>query len=111
MATGMGKLEPMWMGSLHKNIQFMLEFLKDPLVVLHLYYYTLMTFLMMLSVILLFMLILLYSKCEWASDLWQQLELASELEPDLRDTVDWGRKWLVDFIAELVSFDQLVLMM
>ena len=55
--------------------------------------------------------ITLYSKCEWASDLWQQLELASELEPDLRDTVDWGRKWLVDFIAELVSFDQLVLMM
>ena len=32
----------------------------------------------------------LYSKCDWASDLWQQLELASELESDLRDTVDWG---------------------
>ena len=28
----------------------------------------------------------LYSKCDWASDLWQQLELASELESDLRDT-------------------------
>ena len=26
---------------------------------------------------------------------WQQLELASELESDLRDTVDWGRRWLV----------------
>ena len=39
----------------------------------------------------------LYSKCDKASDLWQQLELASELESDLRDTVDWGRKWLVDF--------------
>ena len=37
----------------------------------------------------------LYSKCGQASDLWQQLELASELESDLRDTVDWGRKWLV----------------
>ena len=24
----------------------------------------------------------LYSKCDWASDLWQQLELASELESD-----------------------------
>ena len=50
-----------------------------------------MTLLMMLSVIL------------------QQLELASELESDLRDTVDWGRKWLVDFNAEktqLVSFDR-----
>ena len=51
----------------------------------------------------------LYSKCDQASDLWQQLELTSELESDLRDTVDWGRKWLVDFIAgktQLVSFDR-----
>ena len=28
----------------------------------------------------------LYCKCDQASDLWQQLELASELESDLRDT-------------------------
>ena len=51
----------------------------------------------------------LYSKCNQASDLWQQLELASELESDLRDIVDWGRKWLVDFNAgkiQLVSFDR-----
>ena len=41
----------------------------------------------------------LYSKCDQASDLWQHLELASELESDLRDTVDWHRKWLVDFNA------------
>ena len=41
----------------------------------------------------------LYSKCDQASDLWQQLELASELESNLRDTVDWGGKWLVDFNA------------
>ena len=41
----------------------------------------------------------LNSKCDQASDLWQQLELVSELESDLRDTVDWGRKWLVDFSA------------
>ena len=33
-----------------------------------------------------------YSKFYQARDLWQQLELASELESDLRDTVDWGRK-------------------
>ena len=48
----------------------------------------------------------LYSKCDPAYELWQQLELASELESDLRDTVDWGRKWLVVFIAgksQLVS--------
>ena len=31
-------------------------------------------------------------KCDQAFDLWQQLELASELESDLQDTVDWGRK-------------------
>ena len=31
-----------------------------------------------------------YSKCDQASNLWQQLELAPELETDLRDTVDWG---------------------
>ena len=50
----------------------------------------------------------LYSKCDRASDLWQQLELASELESDLRDMVDWSKKWLVDFNAgktQLVSFD------
>ena len=44
-----------------------------------------------------------------ASDLWQKLELASELELDLQDNVDWGRKLLVDFIAgktQLVLFDQ-----
>ena len=41
----------------------------------------------------------LYSKCDQASDLWQQLELASELEFDLWDTVDWGKKWLVDLNA------------
>ena len=35
--------------------------------------------------------------------------MASELESDLQDTVDWCRKWLVDFNIEktqLVSFDQ-----
>ena len=51
----------------------------------------------------------LYSKCDQTSDLWQQLELASELESDLRDTLDWGRKWLVNFNAgktQLVRFDQ-----
>ena len=34
--------------------------------------------------------------------------MASELESDLQDTVDWGRKWLVDFNAgetQLVSLD------
>ena len=30
----------------------------------------------------------LYSKCDQAPDVWQLLELASELESDLQDTVD-----------------------
>ena len=50
-----------------------------------------------------------YSKCDQASELWQQLELASENESDLRDTVDWGKKQLVDFSAgkaQLVLFDR-----
>ena len=42
------------------------------------------------------------------SDLWQQLELASELESDRRNTVEWGKKWLVDFNA---AKTQLVLLM
>ena len=50
-----------WMGSLHKNIQLMLESLKAPFLVLHFCYYTLITFLMMLSVILLSMLMILLS--------------------------------------------------
>ena len=29
-----------------------------------------------------------YSKCDRASDLWQELKLAFELEPDLGDTKD-----------------------
>ena len=35
--------------------------------------------------------------------------VASELESDIKETVDWGQKWLVDFNAEktqLVSFDR-----
>ena len=34
----------------------------------------------------------LYSGCDLASDLWQQRELASELESDLHGTVDWVGK-------------------
>ena len=65
---------------------------------------TLMTFLTMLSVILLFILVILLFIL---SVIRQQFELASELESDLQDTVDWGKKWLVDFNAgktQLVSF-------
>ena len=48
-----------WMGNLHKNIQLMLVFLKGLFLALHFSCCTLMTFLMMLSVILLSMLMIL----------------------------------------------------
>ena len=40
--------------------------------------------------------------------MWHKLKLASELESDIRDTVDEGKKRLVDFNAgrtQLVLFD------
>ena len=39
----------------------------------------------------------LYQSPVSSCDLLQQLELASELECNLRDTVEWDMKWLVDF--------------
>ena len=41
----------------------------------------------------------LYYECAKESVLWQELELSSELKSDLQDTVDWSKKWLVDFNA------------
>ena len=107
--------EWLWMGSLHKNIQLMLEFLEAPFLVLHFSYYTLMTFLMMLSVILLFMLMILLSilrvirhvvcgnNLNWLLNLnliYKTLWIGAEVE--------WSMKWLVNFNAgktQLVSFD------
>ena len=99
-----------WIGSLHKNIQLMLEFLKAPFLVLQFSSRILMTFLMIFSVTLLSIVLLIYSvdttfysKCDQASDLWQQLELAYELEPDLWDTSDWGRKCLQENLSLIHS--------
>ena len=66
---------------------------------------------MMLSLILLFMLMILFlcCTCDRASDLWYQPKLASQLESDLRDSFNQGKKWLVDFNdrkTELVLFDR-----
>ena len=88
----------------------MLEFLRGPFLVLNFSYCGLMT----LHHVVCDTAIhaddaTLYSKCDQASNMWQQLELTSELKSDLRDTVDWGRKWLVNFNAgknQLVWFDQ-----
>ena len=47
----------------------------------------------------------LYSRCDQASDLWQQLELASELESNQCDTVNWGRQWFcLTSLITLVPF-------
>ena len=48
-----------WMESLHRSIQLVLEFLKGPLLVLHFSSCILMTFLMVLSVVLVSMLMIL----------------------------------------------------
>ena len=65
---------------------------------------------MMLSVILLHVLmILLYLKFEQVTDLWPKLELASERESDLRDTVDCGRKWFIYFNAGKTQLVSLVI--
>ena len=37
--------------------------------------------------------------CDQATGLWQQTELVSELESDLRDILLWGRKCIVNFNA------------
>ena len=53
----------------------------------------------------------LYAMCDQASDLWQQLELASEYESELQDTVDWSTKELIDFNAgktQLAFFNQTI---
>ena len=98
-----------WMGSLHKNVWLMLEFLKGPFLVL-LYINDLpgdvfCNIANYADDIILFALnVMRHLIC-----MWQQLELASEFESDLQDTVDYGRKWLVDFNAgktQLVLPDQ-----
>ena len=97
------------MGSLHKNIQLILEFPKAPFLVLHFSYYTLMTFLMMLSMILLSLLMILL----FILSLTRHLICGNSYNWLLNlnliyKTLEWGKKWLVDFTAgktQLVLFD------
>ena len=100
--------ECFWMGSPHKNIPLMLEFLKVPFLALHFSFYN--TF-----IIISFDDTSLYSKCDQSFHLWQQLEMVYEPKseakptPGLRNTVGWYRKWFVHFKAgktQLVSFDR-----
>ena len=102
------------MGSHYKNIQLTLEFAKAPFFVLHYTLYTSLLYIndfpddIICNIAIYALDTTLYSKCDQASDLWQQLELASELGSNLWDTLDLGRKWVVDFNAgktQLLSFD------
>ena len=96
-----------WMGSLHKSIQSKLELLEASFLVLLRYINDLPDVICK---------IVIYADdttvpymCHQPSDLWLQLELTFELESDLQDTVDVGRKWLFDFNArktQPVSFHQ-----
>ena len=75
-------------GGLYKNIELMLEFLKAPFMVRRFSYYILVTFFFFFFDVICDIAIYaddttLYSKCDQAYDLWQQLKLASELESDL----------------------------
>ena len=89
-----------WVGSLHKNMQFMLEFLKVPFLVQHfLLYINDLPDDAIFNIDIYTDDTTLYSNYIQASDLWQQLELASELEYDLRDTVNLCRKQLFGFNA------------
>ena len=96
-----------WMGSLHKNIQLMLEFVKGSFLVLHFSYYTSMTFLM-LSVMLLSMRVILISTLSQIKHLICDNNQNWPLQLNLiYNIVDWGRKCLADFNAgktQLVSF-------
>ena len=99
------------MGSLQKNIQLTLKFIKAPYLAhtLFLQYIYDLPDNIICNIDICADDTILYSRCDRGADLWQQLELASEVESDLWDPVDWDRKWLIDFNAgktQLVSFGQ-----
>ena len=68
-----------WMEILHKKIQLMWEFLKAPFFTLFLLYINDLPDDVICDITIYADDTTLYSRCDRASDLWQQLELASEL--------------------------------
>ena len=112
-----GGFEWFWIGSLYKNIELILEYLVDAGVpqgsilshTLFLLYINDLPDEVICNIAIYAHDTTLYCKRDHSSDLWQQLELANEFESDLKDTVDWAKKWLLDFSAgktQLVSFDR-----
>ena len=101
--------ELFWMESFHKNIQLILEFLKALFLVQQFSCYTLMIFLMILSIILVSMLMILLSVLSVIRHLICGNNLNWLLYLNLiYETVDCGKKWLVDFNTgktQLVLFD------
>ena len=95
------------MAILHRNIQLMLEFFKAPFLVLHFSYYKYINDLpdVICDITIYADDTTLYSIWYQASDMWQQLEFVSELESDLRDTVDWDKKgFLISVLGKLNWF-------
>ena len=95
------------MAILHRNIQLMLEFFKAPFLVLHFSYYKYINDLpdVICDITIYADDTTLYSIWYQASDMWQQLEFVSELESDLRDTVDWDKKgFLITVLGKLNWF-------
>ena len=90
-----------WMGTLHNNIQLTLYFLKAPFLL----YINDLPDDVICDTAICADDTTFYSKYDQASDLWQQLELASKLESNLWDTVDWSRKWFVDFNSGKTQLD------
>ena len=81
-----------WIESLHKNIQLMLEFLKAPFWLLHfLRYINDLPNDVICDIAIYADDTTLCSKCDQASVLSQQSELASEFKSDLQNPVYWGK--------------------
>ena len=91
--------ECFWIESLHRSIQLILEFLKAPFLALHFSYYTLMTFLTTLSIILLSMLMIILSSPSLIKNLiCNNLNWLMNLNL-IYHTLWTSKKWLVDFSA------------
>ena len=70
----------------------MLEFLKAPFLVIHFSYINDLLNDVICNIAIYADDTTLFSNCDQLSELWQQLQLAPELESDLQDTVDWRWK-------------------